>query len=91
VHQELKAAQMTDTMEDRCRAFIKKQSNNRMLRQGDPLADLIAFVCAENGRKADPRLDKSLPLVLYFDNDEDRDEFIQAVLTEKPNWTTRKI
>ena len=53
---------------DRCKAFLQQQSRNAMLRQGNPVEDLMAFVSEEHGRKADKRLENTLPLCLYFRN-----------------------
>lgn len=52
---------------------------------------LVEFICAEIGRSADSSLENTLPLVLYFENDKDRDEFIDAVKAEKPTMVARKI
>lgn len=52
---------------------------------------LVAFVVAETGRKADRRLEQSLPLVLYFTDDAARDEFIAAFHEAKPNVLVKKL
>ena len=44
----------------------------------------VDFVHAETGRKGDPKLDQTAPLVLYFPNEKDRADFIKAVETELP-------
>jgi hypothetical protein len=38
-----------------------------------------------------PELKGALPLVLYFGNDKDRDEFIQLMKQAKPGLATRKL
>lgn len=62
-----------------------------MLRQGSPVDDIVEFVCAEVGRTASPALDEKLPLVLYFDNDADREEFIAAARAMHPRWRAKKV
>lgn len=52
---------------------------------------VVEFVCTEIGRNADKTLENTLPLVLYFGNDTDRNEFIAAIHEAKPNMTVRKI
>ena len=79
------------TLRDRCKEIARTLSRDAMLRQGDPVETILAFVCAEIGRKADPSLDKTLPLVLYFGSDADRDEFVEAVRIAKPNMISRKF
>lgn len=84
------------TLRDRCKAVLAKISQGGFERQGrhvdeSPVDTLVDFVCAEVGRTADPKLDQALPLVLYFGNEADREEFIAMVRDVKPTWTTRKI
>lgn len=77
------------TLRSRCANFLLNQ--DPMTRKGSPLDDLIAFVIAETGRKADAKLDQSLPLCLYFPTAADREEFIDAFLEAKPHLTARKL
>ncbi|HEX4041081.1 MAG TPA: hypothetical protein VHY10_05220 [Xanthobacteraceae bacterium] len=79
------------TLRDRCKEMLGKLQRDAMLRQGSPVDDLIAFVIAETGRSADKALDETLPLVLYFGSDEDRDEFIEMVRAAKPGMITKKL
>lgn len=80
------------SLRDRCKEFVGQQSRNAMLRQGDPVEDLVAFVVSENGRAAAPdALDSALPLCLYFPTAEDREEFIAAVHEAKPNMIARRV
>ena len=80
------------TLRERCKAFYQQQSRNAILRQGDPVEDLVAFVVAENGRKAaDPVLDDALPLCLYFTNHDDREEFVAAVRQSFPHLMTKRV
>lgn len=78
-------------LRDRCKAFLSTAQANRIMRQGDPVEELVAFVTSETGRTADKALDKALPLVLYFKTDADRDEFIAAVHEAKPDMIARKL
>jgi hypothetical protein len=78
-------------LRDRCKELYQKMSRDAILRQGSPVDDLIAFVIAETGRTADLRLEKSLPLCLYFNNDQDREDFIAAIRKAKPNMVVKKL
>lgn len=79
------------TFRERCKQMLWKLQRDAMLRQGSPVDDLMAFVIEEHGRKADKSLDKTLPLCLYFANEEDRDEFIALVHEAKPNMICKKF
>lgn len=79
------------TLRDRCKAFYQQQGINAMLRQSDPVEDIVAFVVSETGRAADAALGQSLPLCLYFQTPEDRDEFIALVQEAKPGMRMRKL
>lgn len=79
------------TLKDRCRDFIRVASINAILRQHDPVEELTAFVIAEQGRAADPRLESYLPLCLYFESDTDRADFISAIHAAKPGMSYRKV
>lgn len=76
---------------DRCKEFYQQQQINGMLRQGDPVEDLMAFVISEIGRSADVSLKETLPLCLYFDSAQDRDEFVAAIQEAKPGMRSKKI
>jgi hypothetical protein len=52
---------------------------------------LVDFIHAETGRSASPMLAASAPLVMYFENEHDREEMIAAIRAEKPNMVTRKL
>jgi hypothetical protein len=53
--------------------------------------DLIGFVISEIGRAAEQNFEKSLPLCLYFDTEEDREEFIAAFRKVHPNAFMKKM
>lgn len=72
------------TLRDRCNQFISE-------RHRTDSDDLLGFVLSEKGRDADPSLADTLPLVLYFGNDADRDEFLAMLREYKPNMTARKL
>jgi hypothetical protein len=80
-----------DALRERCKTMYQKMGVDAMLRQGSPVDDLLAFVLAEIGRSADVSLEKSLPLVLYFQTDEDREEFIAAVREAKPGMMSKRL
>lgn len=77
-------------LRSRCKTFYQKMGHDQMLRQGDPVEDLIAFVVSEIGRAADSKLEDTLPLCLYFSNDADRDEFIEAVHAANPGMIAKR-
>lgn len=74
----------------RCKAMYQKMGRDAMLRQGDPVEDLTAFVVSEIGRAADSKLENSLPLCLYFSSEQDREEFVAAVREAKPGMVARQ-
>ena len=75
----------------RCLLFYQQQGRNAMLRQGDPVEDLLAFVVAETGRTADERLADAAPLCLYFSTAEDRTGFIELVREAKPGMMMKEM
>lgn len=79
------------TLRARCIEFINTAQRNAVMRQGSPVDELMAFVVAETGRDAEPNLANSLPVCLYFPTQEDREEFIEAVLEAKPGMTVRRM
>jgi hypothetical protein len=82
---------MTKSLRERCKEFYQRMGQNAMMRQGDPVDDLVAFVLAELGRRADDRLDDTLPLCLYFGSKADRDEFIALVRQAKPSMIMKEM
>jgi hypothetical protein len=80
----------SDALRDRCKEMVGQLQRNAMLRQGSPVDDLTAFVVSEIGRAASTTLDDSLPLCLYFDNKEDREEFVAAVQEAKPGMVSKR-
>lgn len=83
--------QAAEALRDRCKAMYQQMTRDAMLRQGSPVDDLMAFVIAETGRSADPSLKESLPVVLYFGSDTDRDEFIALVHEAKPGMIAKRM
>lgn len=79
------------SLRDRCREFCSTAQRNAIMRVGNPVDELMAFVIAETGRAADSRLEETLPLCLYFTDETDRDEFVAAVQQIKPNMMMRKL
>lgn len=82
---------MNLTLRDRCKKFHQKMQRDAMLRQGNPVEDLMAFVAAEQGRAADRSLEDTMPLVLYFGDEQDRDEFISLIQAAKPGMIMKKM
>lgn len=64
---------------------------NDIMRVGNPVDDLLAFVIAETGRTADQSLDASLPLCLYFATAEDRAGFVAMVREAKPDMIMKAM
>ena len=79
------------TLMDRCKQFHQKAQRDAMLRQGSPVDDLMAFVLSEQGRAADESLKDTLPVVLYFGGDDDREEFMAAVREAKPGMMSKRM
>lgn len=79
------------SLQDRCREFLAQLQRNGILRQGNPVEDLMGFVEAERGRSADSSLEDTRPLILYFANDYDRNEFIEIVHHFKPGMIAKKM
>jgi len=77
-------------LRERCKEFYQKSRQDAMLRQNDPVEELVCFVISEIGRAADSRLDDTLPLCLYFSNAQDRAELVAAVQAAKPGMISRK-
>lgn len=82
---------MSDKLRDRCKAMYQQMQRDAILRQGSPVDDLMAFVLAEVGRTADASLEESLPCVLYFGSDADREEFIALVHEAKPGMIAKRM
>lgn len=85
------AIDTTASLRVRCQALADKLHRDAMLRQNSAADSILEFVLAEEGRRADPRLAASLPLVLYFKDDQDRDEFVALVREAKPGMVMRKV
>lgn len=79
------------TLRERCRTVLNQIQKDGILRQGSGVETLVAFVLAETGRRVDPRLEPTLPLVLYFGNAKDRDDFIELARQTNPNWISKKM
>lgn len=79
------------TLRERCRMFLDQHTRNSIMRVGSPVDDLMAFVNAEKGRAADESLRDTLPLILYFGSEQDRDEFMAAMRAEKPGMMAKKL
>lgn len=78
-------------LRDRCRELYGRLSRDAMLRQGDPVETITAFVVSELGRAADSRLDDTLPLCLYFATKEDREGFIADIRAALPGMVMKEV
>ena len=79
------------TLKDRCRTILHKITQDQVMRQNNAIETLMAFVTAEIGRNADPSLDQTLPLCLYFGSYKDRERFIELVRQMNPNWVSKRM
>jgi hypothetical protein len=72
------------SLKDRCEEFLHEMP---------PIAsvdDLVAFVTTEIGRASHDKFDNSVPLALYFNKVEDRDEFVDLILAAKPGLISKR-
>lgn len=82
---------MSNDLRARCAEYIRKQSRDAILRQGNPVEDLVEFVIAETGRAmAGSTLDDSYPVCAYFETRDDRDEFVALALGTRASWRVKK-
>lgn len=82
---------MGDALRDRCREWLNKRHMNAIMRVGNEIDDLVAFVTVERGRAADTRLEGTAPLVLYFGSEKDREEMIAAINEAKPGMAMKRM
>lgn len=82
---------MGGTLRDRCKQILNQINKDAILRQGSSVETLTAFVLSETGRKADPRLEPTAPLVLYFLNKEAREEFVEMTRAANPQWVAKRM
>lgn len=78
-------------LRDRCKEFYQRMQRDAMLRQGSPVDDLTSFVETEIGRSADGSLENTHSLVLYFGNEEDREEMMAAIREAKPGMMAKRF
>lgn len=79
------------SLRDRCKALNDKLRIDAMLRQNSPVDTILEFVVSEIGRSADARLESSLPLCLYFQTAEDREDFVRLIRDAKPSMTMKRV
>lgn len=72
-------------LRERCKQFI----NDRGISDDLFVDELVAFITAEKGRV--PELDGTLPLALYFNNPDDRDQFMCLFKQAMPNTRTVEL
>lgn len=75
----------------RCVEYISVAQRKAITRTGSPVDDLMAFVQSERGRAADPSLEDTKPMILYFGCEQDRDEFMAIVREVKPGMVAKPI
>ena len=78
------------SLKDRVEDFVFKANKNPLGGREGLVRDMVDFVRSEIGRAADEKLEGSEPLVLYFADDKDRREFVEAVLLAKPGMISRQ-
>ena len=79
------------SLRERCKKFYQKAQQDAMLRQGSPVDNLMAFVQSEIGRGADPSLEDTKSLILYFADEQGRADMKAALLEAKPNMIAKDI
>jgi len=79
------------SLRDRCKEVLATIQRDGMLRQGNPVETLMAFVESERGKAADSSLKDTRPVILYFGNDADRDEFLAIVHEAKPGMIAKRL
>lgn len=74
------------TLRQRCAAYAQ-----RFLKKRPTEDDLLALVLVEIGRRTTDSLQDSKALVMYFGNNADREEMIQAVHEVKPDMIAKRV
>jgi hypothetical protein len=74
------------SLRDRCNQFLQSIERG-MLPDPD---ELQAFVQSEIGRAADPSLEDTKPIVLYFADEEGRDAMVQLMKAFKPGMISKR-
>lgn len=81
------------TLRERCEKFAAENFEDREFVDIAPerIDALQAFVLAERGRAADPKLEGSLPLVMYCGDEASRQKLIDAFKEAHPNVRTKRM
>lgn len=83
------------TLRERCKAMIDEiisiTDDDGVTMYNDAIDNLVAFVLAEKGRSADPKLEGSLPLVMYCGDEASRQELIDAFKASHPGVRTKRM
>lgn len=79
------------TLRERCAEMIGRLNRDAILRQGDPVETLLAFVMIETAKEAEPALSNAVPLCLYFGDDADRDDFVRMWRQAHPRSRMVKV
>jgi hypothetical protein len=64
---------------------------DRLRSAAAPIDDLMAFVNAEKGRAADDSLKDTLPVILYFGSEADREGFMALAHEALPGMTAKRM
>lgn len=78
-------------LRERCRELANQLQVDGMLRQNNPVDTIFNFVCAEIGKSADGELDDTLPLVLYFATEQDREDFKREIMAAMPAVSMHRV
>lgn len=75
------------TLRERCRRF----AIDKLYTENSLVDNITEFVVSEIGRAQHESLEDTLPLCLYFQTEQDRNEFMQAMALAKPDMVMRKV
>jgi hypothetical protein len=78
------------SLRERCRIQFERMTRFAIMRTGDPVEELYDFVQAEIGRAASEKLEGAAPLVLYLEDEQAREELLQALIEAMPGKITRR-
>lgn len=88
-------------LRERCKAAVQKIRDTAYISSFGSLRfksdieeqtdDILSFVIAEAGRSAEESFENMLPLCLYFETEEDREEFVTLWHSVHPNAKARSV
>lgn len=77
------------TLKERCAVFLDQAFG--LAARPKHCEELLAFILAEQARRYAPKFVDAKPLVLWFNNDADRDAFTALWLDEHPSAKAIKV